>query len=102
MSQIEINSPAYLRLSVQRSLLGNVTVNLAGLRAELGGMVILIDAYFFNAPSEEDRELVDVAASEVIADYPDGYTVETHLGVLSEIDVKGFTWDFLRSEAFGG
>lgn len=99
MSQIELNSSANRRLSVQRSLVGNVTANLAGLHAELRGKTILIDAYFFNAPSEEDRELIDDAATEVIADYPDGYMIEIHLGALSEINVKGITWDFLRSEA---
>ena len=98
MSEIEIQSPAYLRLSVQRSLIGNVTANLAGLRASLTERTIVIDAYFFAAPSDEDQELISEVATVVVADFPDGYVVEEYLHLLSEIKVNQATWHFLRRE----
>jgi Bacterial toxin 50 len=95
----DFTNHAYLRLSVQRGLLGNVTSNLAGIYTNSGDKTIVISAYFFDAPSDEDIASVEDAAGEVIADYPDDYSVTTHYGLMSEIRFNQFEWNFLRAEA---
>jgi hypothetical protein len=87
-----------LKLSVQRALVGAVTENLAALTAGLAGLEIRIIATFFTAPSENDREYVECAATEVIADFPSPYTIATECHSLEAGRPKRLDfWAFLRA-----
>jgi hypothetical protein len=93
------NDPAFLKWSVQRALVGNVTANLAAVHAKLENFQIQIFAYFFDEPNEDDSESIEVAASEVIADFTENYTVETRFGLISDVKLNAIEWNFLRAEA---
>lgn len=79
-------------------MLGEVTGNLAALTAGSDGRRIRLVAYFFDAPTEDEREGVECIATEVIADYSDDYTVETACHALGDGTPRmaGF-WAFVRS-----
>jgi hypothetical protein len=65
-----------LKLSLQRALLGEVTGRLVGVTCGLLGRHIQIRAYVSGIVSEQDVEWISVVGAEVIADFPDGYTIE--------------------------
>ena len=96
----DFNNPITLKLAVQRGLLGNVSSNLAGVCAKLDGNRIVISAYFFNDPADEDRQYVEEAAAEVIGDFPESYELETHYELLSNVTLNTLEWNFLRAEAY--
>jgi hypothetical protein len=79
-------SPTYddhgvaLRLSSQRALLGNVPASLRCASVEYRGTEIACRFVFDGEPEEEERGLLSCAATEIIADYPEPYTIsEEHL-----------------------
>lgn len=87
-----------LKLSVQRALVGAVTENLAALTAGLAGSEIRLIATFFTGPSDDDREYVECAATEVIADFPSPYTIATEYRSLEEGRPRQLDfWAFLRA-----
>lgn len=88
-----------LRLSVQRALLGNITANVAGVRSEIAGSEVTICAFFFNEPSQSDQEHIEDAAGEIIADFASPYVISTRYGLVSDVRIHDFGWDFLRAEA---
>jgi len=61
-----------LRLSVQRALLGSVSSTLAAVTCGWNGnevvLEFLVDPHF----SDDDRELMEVVASEVVSDFGEG------------------------------
>lgn len=65
-----------LKLSIQRALLGEVTDRLASLTCGLSGTQIRFRAYFRGRPREDDIERISFVGAEVIADFPEGYTIE--------------------------
>lgn len=66
-----------IRLSAQRALWGNVPSTLRSTSLEVADTSsIIFRCYFDIAASEEDYELLRCAGTEVIADYPSGYTIE--------------------------
>lgn len=65
-----------LKLSLQRALLGEITDNLVAVTSSLNGTHIKIVAYFKGNLSEEDIERVQDIGTEVIADFPEPYTIE--------------------------
>ncbi|WP_368540820.1 hypothetical protein [Enterobacter soli] len=67
----------YLRLSLQRALLGNVTPNIRAVIAELTGKSISILFYFEGEVDDDDEELASVIETEIIADFDDDFTVYT-------------------------
>ena len=96
----EFENIGRLKLFVQRGLLGHVTRNLAAAFAHLEGTRIVVAAYFFDEATEKDHEYVEIAATEVIADFPSGYTIETRYGVLKDMELNSMlTCVFLRAEA---
>ena len=96
----EFEIPGYLKLSAQCGLLGHVTANLAGVHGHIEEKRVLLWAYFFAEPTEDDRECIELTATEVIADFPTGYTIETHFGLRTEINLNAkVSWIFLRVEA---
>jgi hypothetical protein len=95
----EFSAPSFLKLSIQRALLGNITANLAALRGTLEGNRISLFAYFFDHPTKADKECLDEAETCVIADFPSPYVIETYCGRTSEVVFNTLHWDFLRAEA---
>ena len=98
MHDEELTKPDYLRLSVQRAMVGEVTANLAGLHTTLEGTQIVIAAYFFTEPSEGDLEHFSVITAEVIADYPDHYNIDERVALISEVKRNSIPWNFRRAE----
>jgi hypothetical protein len=96
----DFDNPATLKLAVQRGLLGNVSSNLGGVHARSEGNRILISAFFFNDPTEQDREYIEEAAAEVMGDFPERYKLETYYGLLSNVMLNAIEWNFLRAEAY--
>ena len=94
-----LKRPERLRLSVLSGFVGEVTQNLGAVSASFDGTLIHLSAYFFNEPSEEDREHIELVGTYVIADYPEPFTIETHFLLLSQRPLKGIPWLFLRAEA---
>lgn len=66
----------YLRLSLQRALLGNVTPNIRAVIAELSGKNISL-LFYFEGEVDDDDELASVIETEIIADFDDDFTVDT-------------------------
>jgi hypothetical protein len=95
---IAFKDSGFVKLSVQRALLGNVTSNLAGVHAERKDRRVVLSAYFFDEPSEDDREHIEDAATEGIADFLDGHVVETVFGLYSESAMDRPGWCFLRAK----
>ena len=59
-----------LLLSAQGALLGAVPATLRAVSLDVEEQTIVFRAVFEPGASEDDRELVSVAATEVIADFP--------------------------------
>lgn len=70
----EINVPG-LRLSAMRALWGIVTPNLREVSIQEKDHVISLYFYYDQEPSEEEIDLSEDAATEVIANYPDPYLI---------------------------
>lgn len=94
------NDPSFLRLSVQRALVGSITANMAALHAQLEEKQVSISVYFFHGPTDEDKEHAEEAAGYVMADFPDSYTLETQYGLVTDIKLNAVEWNFLRAEAY--
>lgn len=64
-----------LRLSAQRALWGAIPPSLRAVSLELRGDVIHFRAVFQPGASDDDRELLSVAATEVLADFSAPITI---------------------------
>jgi len=69
----------YLKLSLQRALLGNVTSNIRGVVALLDDNQIYLTFYYDGEISESDEEIASEIETEVIADFDDKYTIDTQV-----------------------
>jgi hypothetical protein len=65
-----------LKLSIQRALLGEVTDRLIAVTCGLEKRRIQIRAYVSGKVTEEDIERIQCVGAEVIADFPNGYTID--------------------------
>jgi len=65
-----------LKLSIQRAPLGEVAGRLVAVTCGLQERRIHIRAYVSGLVSEQDVERISRIGAEVIADFPDGYTIE--------------------------
>jgi hypothetical protein len=89
-----------LKQFVQGGLIGNVTANLAAVFAQLNGTRITMSVYFFEEVAEADREYIEVAATQIVANFPEGYSIETRYGLLAEMELEStLNCVFLRAEA---
>jgi hypothetical protein len=96
----EIDILVRLKLSVQRALLGNVSAEMAAVRARLNDAQIVLEVFFFGDTPDADRQTVEEVAAEVIADFPETYSIQTNcvrLSDLSQQEVSQFL--FLRADA---
>lgn len=66
-------------LSIQRGLLDRVTSNLRRVSFMLEGNVVSIYFFYNSKPSEVEEELVGDLSAEVIADFPEPYTINCEL-----------------------
>lgn len=95
---MDLTSKTSLMLSVQRAMLGEVTGNLAALTAGFDRTRIRLVAYFFVEPTEGDQESIECMASEVIADFHRGYTIDTVCHSLSDgIPKMADFWAFVMA-----
>jgi hypothetical protein len=65
-----------LKLSIQVALLGEVTSRLVSVTCGLKDRRIQIRAYVSGKVGEEELERLGFIGAEVIADFPEGYTIE--------------------------
>jgi hypothetical protein len=88
-----------LKLSIQRALLGEVTGRLIAVTCELEERHIQIRAYVSGKVTEEDIERIQCVGAEVIADFPDGYTIDESTASVDdgEPEMLDF-WAFLRAK----
>lgn len=71
-----------LRLSAQRALLDNIPASLRCASLEYRGTEIVACFVFDGEPTDDDRELLSCASSEIISDYPAPYTMsEEYLAI---------------------
>ena len=56
-------------LSANRALLGAVTKNLRGVTVDYYSDQIILRAYFDKGATDADKELIDIALSEIVADF---------------------------------
>ncbi|WHP32245.1 hypothetical protein QMG90_04745 [Trabulsiella odontotermitis] len=92
---------SYVRLSLQRALLGNVTPNIRAVVVELKNKNISLLFYFDGEPNDDDEELVSVVETEVIADFDEDFVIEaiaTRLDYPQPIKNTNGMLVFLRNE----
>lgn len=81
-----------LILSGMRALWGIITPNVRKVSIHEQNNVILLIFYYDKEPSDDEMELSEEAATEVIADFPDPFSIECERNVISfpkKIDVMG-------------
>ena len=90
-----------LILSATRAMLGAVTPNLRGVTFGYDSDSLILRAYFDPGATEDDKELVDVALTEMISDFPDEFSTCKYEAVDLAFPAKMQMlkeWVFLRSE----
>ncbi len=65
-----------IRLGAQRSLWGQVPPSLRAVSVDVDEQKVYFRCIFDGEPTEYDWELMSVAATEIIADFPAPYTIE--------------------------
>jgi len=75
---MEPGSDIYLRLSAQRALLGHVTPLMRSASVDLDPVqkIVVVRFVFAREPSESEQDAAGCAGTEMIADYPDPWTIE--------------------------
>lgn len=73
---MDSNEATDFRLSAQRALWGTVPISLRAFSGDVKGHVVLVRAIFDETVTNEDKELISVACSEIIADYATPFTIE--------------------------
>jgi hypothetical protein len=82
VSDREIHRPeadpheVFLRLSAQRALLGAIGPNVVAVAVSYRGQQIVFQAWVDTNASPDQREDLDVAATEIIADFPPDWTLD--------------------------
>jgi hypothetical protein len=69
----------HLRLSAQRALLGNIGIHVRAIAVSYRGQTIVFDALVEPEASDREREDLDDAATDVIADYPSPWVLEVNI-----------------------
>ena len=70
------NREVTLKLSIQRALIGEVTDRLVSVTCGIKGQVVSVRTYVKGRVQEDDLATLNFIAGAVIADFPDGYSVE--------------------------
>jgi hypothetical protein len=69
----------YLRLSAQRGLLGNIGPHVRAVAVSYRGQTIVFDALVDPEATDEERDDLDDAATDVIADYRSPWMLEVNI-----------------------
>lgn len=69
----------YLKLSLQRALLGNITPNIRCVAVILDAKNIQLSFYYDGEFTDCDEELASEVETEIIADFDDDFIISTHL-----------------------
>jgi hypothetical protein len=69
-------STFYIRLSAQRALLGAVPFRLRAVSVEIEGSIVRMKGIFDSGCTECDKEVLFVAGTEIIADFPSSFNIE--------------------------
>lgn len=69
------NRKQKLKLSAQRALLGNIPKSLHSVSLDVSEYTICCRFAFVGVPTEEEKELLSCAATEIIADFSSPYTI---------------------------
>ena len=100
LSDIEMDMR--LRLSAQRALLDSVPCSLRAVTVGWDKNEILFRCIYDGEISEEHKEELEVAATEIIADFSEPYTISTEYIRLDEpLSIKPYYlkwWVFIRYE----
>ena len=89
-----------LRLSGQRALLANVPPSLRAASAVLDGNCIVFRAIFDRGASPQDKELLSIAATDIVADFPRDFSLKeefTEIAAPERMDHLEYVL-FLRGE----
>ncbi len=70
---------SYLKLSIQRALLGNITPNVRCVIAMLNNKNIQLFFYYDGEFTEYNKEIASEVETEVIADFEGDFTINTHM-----------------------
>lgn len=88
-----------LKLSIQRALLGEVTERLVSVTCGIKGHVVSVRTYVKGPVREEDVETLSFIAAGVIADFPDGYTIEETCASVDDTEPEMLDfWAFIRAK----
>lgn len=98
MNESTFDPSVTLKLSIQRALLGEVTDRLVSVTCGTTARRIDVRAYVFGRVTEEDIERTQFISTEVIADFPDGYTIsESCLSLKNGPEEMLDFWAFRRT-----
>jgi hypothetical protein len=88
---------ARLLLSVQRALLGAIGESVQAICVDWDERRIMMTAFSAGELTDDEREALEVAATEVVADFPVGAVVDVEVveGAEEPFKAKG-EWVFLR------
>ena len=70
------NPVVTLKCSIQCALLGEVTERLVSVTCGIKGHIVSVRAYVRGPVEEDDVEWLGYIGTEVISDFPEGYTIE--------------------------
>jgi hypothetical protein len=88
-----------LKLSIQCALLGEATGRLIAVTCGLKEPHIQIRAYLSGKVTEKDIERIGFIGAEVIADFPNGYTIDETCVSADGIEPEMLDfWAFLRAK----
>src|SRR6185312_10729045 len=95
-----MNSPSEaLKASIQLAMVGEITANMAAITCGIEDCVIRVRCSCFDGPTDEDRERFSFMAGEVIADFPEPYTINEEIVGLNDQEPDCFDfWAFKRAD----
>ena len=100
-SNIKMIDDTYLKLSIHKAFLGHIGTNIRAIAYDYTNICIFIYAYLNQGPRDDDFEIIDRAATEILADFPqlesqDITLIKTANPIASLDAHKG--WIFVRYE----
>ncbi|WP_427137357.1 hypothetical protein [Psychrobacillus psychrodurans] len=96
-----INKPNIaLILSAQRALFRAITKNTKAIYAKIENNNLIWKVYFDEIPTEEEKEMLSIAATEIICDFPEIYSADEqyihHPEPINFKDIKYYNWPYTR------
>ena len=90
--------PAYLKASAQRALAGIPGPQVLGVGVAVTGSRLVVSVYASGSLGEEEREDLDSATAEIIADFPEATGIELRVVERAQppLTTEGI-WAFLKT-----